>query len=148
LEKLPVLIRRKIYKRSRDPPNHRYTLRMSDELVVAAQAQAERSEATVRAPARLRIARVERLFERDAARRTFLRDLEAVQHFGGENGALFPRLARTISANVAVELITARACWDAPSDAYYSKTFLNSVLGFSGTFGRHGSGKPHPRSDQ
>ena len=78
--------------------DRRYTVLMTDELLARAREQSEHSELSVRAPAWLHIARVERSFDPDAAHRTFQRGLDAVQQMVGDDRQLFLQLARNVAA--------------------------------------------------
>jgi hypothetical protein len=79
---------------------------MADDLLARAQEQSEDSELSVRAPAWLYIARVERSFDADSAHRTFRRGLDAVQMMVGEDRQLFLQLARNVAAAMDPGLLT------------------------------------------
>lgn len=79
---------------------------MTDELLARAREQSEHAELSVRAPAWLHIAHVERSFDADAAHRTFLRGLDAVKQFVGDDRQLCLDLARNIAAAMDPHLLT------------------------------------------
>jgi hypothetical protein len=106
-------LRRNLQKFVRVFSDRRYTVLMMDELLARAREQSEHLELSVRAPAWLHIARVERSFDPDAAHRTFRRGLDAVQQMVGDpqlffhdDRQLFLDLARNIAAAMDPNLLT------------------------------------------
>ncbi|MGO9937019.1 MAG: hypothetical protein ACLPH3_05050 [Terracidiphilus sp.] len=83
-----------------------YTVLMMDDLLARVREQSEHSELSVRAPALLHIARVERSFDATAAHQTFRRGLDAVQEMVGDDRQLFLQLARNIAAAMDPGLLT------------------------------------------
>lgn len=96
-------IYKKIVRLSSD---RRYTVLMMDELLARSQEQAEHSELSVRAPAWLHIANVERSFDPHSAQRTFRRGLDAAQRMVSDDRQLFLQLARNIAAAMDPGLLT------------------------------------------
>jgi hypothetical protein len=78
--------------------DRRYTVLMMDDLLAPAREQSEHLELSVRAPAWLHIAHIERSFDAEAAHRTFRRGLDAVQQLVGDDRQLFLQLARNLAA--------------------------------------------------
>jgi len=78
---------------------------MPDDLLSRAWEQAERSKPPVRAAALLRIARVQTVFDRDQARRTFERALDETRRLPGRDGEFLLEQARLLAAAVAPDLL-------------------------------------------
>jgi hypothetical protein len=79
-----------------------------DDLLTGARKLTQRSQASVRAAALLRIARVEIAFDSGAARTTFNRGLDAVHALSGLEKDLMQEQAALVAAAVAPELLTNR----------------------------------------
>jgi hypothetical protein len=78
---------------------------MTNELLISAREQAEKSSPAVRAAALLRIARVQTAFDADQARSAFKVALEAIQRLPGEDGKLLLEHAELLAAAIAPDLL-------------------------------------------
>jgi hypothetical protein len=102
----------------------RYTAFMPDDLLARAWEQAERSKPPVRAAALLRIARVQTVFDRDQARRTFERALDETRRLSGRDGEFLLEQARLLAAAVAPDLLR-----EIPSAGHPPRQFSSEMLG-------------------
>jgi hypothetical protein len=79
---------------------------MSDDPLARALEQAERSELPVRAAARMRIARVQSVSDREQARRTFQTALDEIRKLPGHGREFFLEQAQLFAAAIAPDLIS------------------------------------------
>jgi hypothetical protein len=97
---------------------------MPDDFLVRAYQQAERSKPVVRAPALLRIARVQMAFDRDEARNTFRQGLDEVRQLTGLDREFLLEQARLLAAAVAPDFLR-----EIPEPGYGRREFWAERVG-------------------